>query len=447
MAEEGLRFMNFYSSSSLCSPSRSSLLTGRYQSRTGIWPGVLPCGGLGGLPLNETTIAAQLKKVGYSTGMVGKWHLGVGLHEEYLPIKHGFDHYVGLPYSHDMCPFTICFYPNESCYGEGVPETTPCPLYEDETIVQQPADFLKLSETYSTAATGFIHEMAGKEQPFFLYMAFQHTHRPQFAGKMFTDSSIRGPFGDALNELDWQVGRIFDAINETGVSKNTFVFFTADNGPSLAREYRAGNAGPLRCGKATTYEGGMREPAIAWWPGRIKPGKTSELAATVDLFPTISKLADIPIPSDRIIDGVDMSQILFEDKMSNRESYIYYPAFPDPDVGIYAIRYREYKAHYYTKGGDYPNFYPDDMCKGSAKETRHDPPLLFNLNEDPGELNPLNVKESPYKEIVQTIDEIKAKFEATVVWGESEMNKGVTNAAKPCAKPGCTPFPQCCATS
>ncbi|XP_065912199.1 arylsulfatase A-like isoform X2 [Dysidea avara] len=447
MAEGGLKFMNFYSSAPLCSPSRASLLTGRYQSRTGIWPGVLMCGGLGGLPLNETTIAAQLKKAGYGTGMVGKWHLGVGLNEQYLPTKHGFDQYTGLPYSHDMCPYTICFYPDQACDGHGVAGATPCPLYKDEKIVQQPANFLTLAETYSTAATGFIHEMAGKKQPFFLYMAFQHTHHPQFASKMFTNSTIRGPFGDSLAELDWQVGQIFDAINETGISQNTFVFFTSDNGPALAHLSRGGNGGLLRCGKATTYEGGMREPAIAWWPGKIKPGRTFEMAATVDLFPTISRLVDIPIPTDRIIDGVDMSPILFEDKESNRESYIYYPSNPSPNIGIFAVRHKEYKAHYYTKGGVYPHDGPDVMCRPSTKETKHDPPLLFNLDYDPGELNPLNTKESPYKEILQTINEIKAKFESTVVWTESEMNKGASNAAKPCAKPGCTPFPKCCSTT
>ncbi|XP_065912196.1 arylsulfatase A-like [Dysidea avara] len=448
MAKEGLRFMNFYSSNPVCSPSRSSLMTGRYPSRTGIYPGVFNCGSVGGLPLNETTVAAQLKKAGYGTAIVGKWHLGVGENQQYLPTKHGFDHYTGIPYSHDMCPYYVCFYPNQSCFDHGRQGDTPCPVFQDEKIMQQPADFLTLSETYSTAATSFIHQMADKKQPFFLYMAFQHTHHPQFASKMFTNSSIRGMFGDALNELDWQVGQIFDAINEAGVSQNTFVFFTSDNGPSLVREVRGGNAGPLRCGKGTTYEGGMREPAIAWWPGKIKPGKTLELAATVDLFPTFLKLADVPIPTDRVIDGVDMSPILFENEMSQREYYIYYPSGASPEKGVYAIRHKEYKAHYYTSGtGLYSAHYPDAACKASAGTVKHDPPLLFNLNYDPGELNPLNTTESPYNEIVKTINKIKEKFEATVVWAESEIRKGDNNTAKPCAKPGCTPFPHCCTTT
>ncbi|XP_065912186.1 arylsulfatase A-like [Dysidea avara] len=448
MAAEGLKFMNFYSTSPICSPSRASLLTGRYQVRTGMYPGALECGSIGGLPWNETTIAAQLKQAGYGTAIVGKWHLGVGREQQYLPTNYGFDYFLGLPYSHDMCPCYVCFYPQEACYDDCRPESTPCPLYENDKIIQQPADFLKLSETYSSAATGFIHQMAAKKKPFFLYMAFQHTHHPQFSSKMFTNSSIRGTFGDSLNEMDWQVGKIFDAIHGAGIAKNTFVFFTSDNGPSLFRGVRGGSAGPFRCGKGTTYEGGVRMPAIAWWPGRIAPGVTSELTATLDLFPTISNLVNIAVPTDRVIDGIDMSTVLFANTEGGRESLMYYPPNPTPSQGVFAIRYKEYKAHYYTAGtGLYPKYYPDPACNYTKNATHYDPPLLFNLNQDPGELNPLNTSGFPYKEIVDTINQIKIKFEAAVTWAEPEISKGVSNDSKPCAKPGCTPFPQCCTTN
>lgn len=448
MAQEGLRFMNFYSTCPVCSPSRSSLLTGRYQVRTGVYAGVFSCGSIGGMLLNETTIAAQLKTAGYATAILGKWHLGVGLDQQYLPTKFGFDHYLGIPYSHDMCPCYTCFYPNQSCFDMCREGDTPCPLFENDTIIQQPADFLTLSQRYSTAATSYIHQMADHKTPFFLYMAFQHTHHPQFASKMFTNSSIRGMFGDALNELDWEVGQIFNAINEAGIEDNTFVFFTADNGPSLVREVRGGNAGLLRCGKGSTFEGGMRVPGIAWWPGKITPGKTLEMAATIDLFPTILKITNIPLPDDRIIDGVDMSSILFDNEPSLRDYFIHYPAVAKPTNGIFAIRHKEYKAHYFTEGtGLYPEFYPDEMCRPSTKLTQHNPPLLYNLNHDPGELNPLNATLSPYKEIVEEINKIKANFESTVVWAISEIGKGKSNAAKPCAQPGCNNFPRCCTTT
>ena len=262
MANEGMVLTQFYSASPLCSPSRAALLTGRYQTRSGIWPYVFNCGSVGGLPLNETTTAELLKPKGYKTAIVGKWHLGVGKDGMYLPTHQGFDTYFGIPYSHDMCPCKICFYPNASCASSCVDQFTSCPLYKDTDIIEQPVDLTTLAEKYSEAATDFIKENAGKN-PFFLYMAFQHTHKPQFSGKRFTNSSIRGIFGDALSELDWQVGEIIDAIKTTGISENTFVFFTSDNGSSLHMGPHGGNVGLLRCGKGTTWEGGQREPAIA----------------------------------------------------------------------------------------------------------------------------------------------------------------------------------------
>jgi arylsulfatase A len=269
---------------------------------------------IGGLPLDEVTIAEVLQSAGYRSAIVGKWHLGVGENNMYLPTNQGFDYYMGIPYSHDFCPCFTCFYPSIACYDTCRLEDTPCPLFENTTIIQQPADLLTITQTYINASTSFIHTTAAKDVPFFLYMAFQHTHHPQFAGKKFTNTSTRLKFGDALNELDWGVGQIFSALSEAGVSDNTFVFFTSDNGPSLYREVRGGNAGPLRCGKGTTWEGGVRMPAIAWWPSKISPGRTQEMAATVDLLPTFAAVAGATPPSGVVLDGIDMAPILFRNQ-------------------------------------------------------------------------------------------------------------------------------------
>ncbi|XP_065827633.1 arylsulfatase A-like [Oscarella lobularis] len=441
MAKEGLLFTQFYSASSVCSPSRAALITGRYQTRSGIWPGVFVAASTGGLPHNETTVAEILKKEGYATAIVGKWHLGVGANNTYLPTNHGFDYYMGIPYSHDMCPCLICFYPDQPCFDKCRTHDTPCPLFENSKIVKQPADFTTLTATYTNAATGFINQNAEAKKPFFLYMPYQHTHHPQFASKAFRNSSIRGTFGDSLSEMDSSIGEIFQAIKSAGVENNTFVFFTADNGPSLIRQVRGGNQGLLKCGKGTTYEGGMREPAIAWMPGKIKPGRTNELGATVDVFVTITKLAGGQVPTDRPIDGVDMSPILFEGGQSNRNFYYYYPMLPNPSTGVFATRLKQYKAHFYTKGGlAGPPYYDEDCWEGTL-EKKHDPPLLFDIMQDPSEKYPLSGEK--YAAILETIVKMTEKFNSEMIWGNSEIH-GSNSSAMPCCRPSCSPFPSCC---
>jgi arylsulfatase A len=161
MAKEGLTFTQFYSASPVCSPSRAALLTGRYQSRSGIWPGVFGAASTGGLPHDEITSAEVLKEAGYATAIVGKWHLGVGQNQTYLPTNHGFDYYLGIPYSHDMCPCLVCFYPDQPCFDKCRTGDTPCPLFENTRIIKQPADFTTLTANYTNAATSFIQKNAG----------------------------------------------------------------------------------------------------------------------------------------------------------------------------------------------------------------------------------------------------------------------------------------------
>ncbi|XP_064397200.1 arylsulfatase A-like [Halichondria panicea] len=295
LAEQGLVFTQFYTTSPICSPSRAALLTGRYQTRSGIYPGVFEPNDLGGLPHNETTIAEGLKEIGYTTGMIGKWHLGVGADGEYLPDHHGFDYYMGIPYTHDACPCYVCFYPKQWCSTSCSPEYVPCPVYEckdgKQEIVQQPADLTTLSANLAMAAANFVDKQAGSGKPFFLYYAFQHMHAPQFSGQKFRNSSKRGNYGDSLREVNWAVSQVLQALSNTGVSDNTVIFLTADNGPDLSQGDNGGSAGPLRCGKASTWEGGMRVPSIAWWPNKIRHGRTHQLASTLDLLPTIFSMA------------------------------------------------------------------------------------------------------------------------------------------------------------
>jgi arylsulfatase A len=341
-----------------------------------------------------------------------------------------------------MCPCLVCFYPDQPCFDKCRTGDTPCPLFENTRIIKQPADFTTLTANYTNAATSFIQKNAAAKTPFYLYLAYQHTHHPQFASKQFRNSSIRGTFGDSLSELDWSVGQIFETLQTSGVAGNTFVFFTADNGPSLTRQVRGGNQGLLKCGKATTYEGGMREPAIAWMPGKVIQGKTMELAATVDIFVTIIKLGEGRVPTDRPIDGVDMSPILFEEtRKSNRDVYFYYPTDPSPEDGVFATRYQQYKAHFFTKGGLAGKPYRDEDCWGSTPKTKHDPPLLFDLLSDPSERFPLSGKE--YDLVIQQITNMTMKFNENMIWHDSEIH-GSNSSAMPCCRPGCSPFPSCC---
>lgn len=209
---------------------RASLLTGRQPPRSGMYPGVLYPQSSGGLPLDEITIAEILKPLNYKTGIVGKWHLGVGKNNTFMPTNQGFDYYYGIPYTHDMCPCVTCFYPNESCYYNCNTKVVSCPLFENNKIVQQPTDFVTLADDLVVKAKSFITESVSNQQPFFLYYAFHHTHNPQFAGKNFRNRTIRGSFGDSLAEMDWNIGEIINQLNESGIENNTLVFFTSDNG-------------------------------------------------------------------------------------------------------------------------------------------------------------------------------------------------------------------------
>jgi arylsulfatase A-like enzyme len=371
MAREGMRFTDFYVAACVCTPSRAALLTGRLPIRTGMAGNekrrVISANSTGGLPREEITIAKALKNKGYATACVGKWHLGHS--PEYLPTAHGFDSYLGLRMSNDMEP------------APGIPKNASASLNQDpkwwnsalvrnDKIIEQPTDLSTLTKRYTEEALRFIQE--NKKKPFFLYFAHTYPHVPLFASQKFKNTSPRGLYGDVVEELDWSVGQVLDTLRREKV--NAFVFFTSDNGPWLNKGLAGGSAGILFEGKGSTWEGGMREPGIAWWPGKISAGVTThELACSMDLYNTCLGLGGAEVPKDRIIDGVDLSPVLFNGGHSLRNTMIYYRGDE-----LFAIRKGAFKVHFQTA--------PGYASPGAPmKFEPHDPPLLFNLEQDPGE--------------------------------------------------------------
>jgi arylsulfatase A len=371
MAAEGMRFTDFYSAAEVCTPSRAALLTGRYPVRSGMAHSqyrVLRNRSTGHIPDSEITLPEALKARGYTTGMVGKWHLGVwSINPAGHPLRHGFDFFFGLPHSNDMDPTPLA--PKGA---PGRPDQDPAwwnaPLYRDMELVSQPADQTQLTRRYTQEARRFIREH--KQQPFFLYFAHTFPHVPLFASDAFRGASRRGLYGDVVQELDWSVGQILDTLRREGLARKTLVIFSSDNGPWLIMNQQGGSAGLLRDGKGSTWEGGMRVPGLAWWPGKVKAGVVNtNLACLMDVFPTALKLAGAPLPADRIIDGVDLSGVLLEGAGSLRRPFFYYRG-----TQLFAVRKDQWKLHLFTQKG-----------YGQPKPDAHEPPLLFDLNADPGE--------------------------------------------------------------
>lgn len=376
MAMEGQKWTNFYVGASVCTPSRAALLTGRLPVRNGMMSAtarVFFPDSHRGLPDSEITIAEQLKKAGYATACVGKWHLG---HKEtYLPTNHGFDSYYGIPYSNDMDNLAlknIKTYNDYWDFWRVAPErkdinTFDVPLIKDTEVIERPANQHTITKRYTEETIKHIKK--NKAEPFFVYLAYNLPHVPLFASEEFEGKSKRGIYGDVVEEIDWSAGEIMKTLKAEGLAENTIVIFTSDNGGWLPMDLEGGSNGLLKDGKGGTWEGGMREPGIFWSPGNIKPAIITELGTTMDLFPTFSKLAGLEMPKDRIMDGVDLSPVLFEEKASPRNEVFYYR-----ESELYAVRLGDYKAHFITKGSYGP----------PAKEVL-DQPLLFNVNEDPSE--------------------------------------------------------------
>ncbi|MEX0938622.1 MAG: sulfatase [Pirellulales bacterium] len=368
MAREGMKLTQFYSAASVCTPSRAALLTGRLPIRSGMCSDrrrVLFPDSKGGLPAEEITLAEALKVQGYATACVGKWHLG---HlPQFLPTSSGFDSYFGIPYSNDMD--RVGDAPGgRAAFNDSRSQYWNVPLMRDTQVVERPADQTTITRRYTEAAVEFIGKH--QQEPFFLYFAHTMPHVPLFASEDFAGSSRRGLFGDVIEEIDWSVGQVLDALRESGLDRRTLVIFTSDNGPWLTFHEQGGSAGLLRDGKGSTWEGGMREPTIAWWPGRIAAGSVAaELASTLDIFATAHKLAGAELPDDRTLDSYDMSPILFDDGKGAREEMFYYRG-----TRLMAVRLGPWKAHFITQ-----------PAYGGGGQQEHDPPLLFHLDHDPSE--------------------------------------------------------------
>ena len=390
MAAEGMKLTDFYSANPVCSPSRAALMTGCYPTRVTV-PRVLFPDDKCGLGLKEITIAKLLKDQGYATACFGKWHLG---HlPELLPTRRGFDHYLGIPYSNDMTIDPLAPLAEGAALHEGLtPETVKAvkprggvvPLYRDDKLVEYPVDQDTLTGLYTKEAIKFITE--NKEKPFFLYLPHTMMHVPLAASRAFREKSPRGLYGDAVQEVDWSVGQILETLRKNGLSENTFVLFTSDNGPWLIKGKDGGEAGPLRDGKGTTYEGGMREPTLAWWPGTIPAGSVcGEVAGTIDMLPTLATLAGTKPPQDRVIDGHDITPLLRGVKGAKSEKdktgYYYYNG-----TTLQAVRLGKWK-----------------LRKAGANPTE-----LYDLSADIGERN--NVAEQN-PDVVQRLAAMMEQFD------------------------------------
>ncbi len=393
MAQEGQKWTSFYVAAPICTPSRAALMTGRLPIRSGMCSngrGVLYPASGGGLPQSELTIAEAIKSRGYATACIGKWHLG---HlPQFLPTQNGFDYYYGLPYSNDMAR-TQSSPKGRVAFEQPKSEYWNVPLMRNTEIIERPADQTALTRRYTEEAVKFIKDH--RASPFFLYLAHSMPHVPLFTSKQFAGKSLRGLYGDVIEELDWSVGQVLSALRESGLDKNTLVIFTSDNGPWLAFRELGGSAGLLRGGKGGTFEGGMRVPAIIWWPGTIKPGVITDLGATMDILPTFLSLAGAPLPTDRLLDGFDLSPVMKDESRSPRDTVFYYRG-----TELYAVRKGRFKAHFTTR-----------VEYAVGDPVPHDPPLLYNLEEDPSEQYDVAKQ---YPQVIADILAIAAQHRSTV---------------------------------
>lgn len=394
MVHEGQKWTNFYVAANVCSPSRGSILTGRLPVRTGIYGverWVLFPDSKGGIPQEEITVAELLKEAGYSTAAIGKWHLG---HlPEYLPMNHGFDYYYGIPYSNDM-DWVGGNIPYQDYFIDPDYENFNVPLMRNEKIIERPANQHTITKRYTEEAVRYIHE--NKEEPFFIHFAHNFPHVPLFASSDFEGKSARGLYGDVVEEIDWSVGEIINAVIENNLENNTYIIFTSDNGPWLTFGEQGGSSGLLYGGKGTSYEGGMRVPT-AVWGGNIKPAIIDKIGSTLDILPTFCQLANVELPSDRIYDGYDLSGIWENREVNPRREMFYYHTDQ-----LFAVRRGDYKM-YLMKNN--PEGYPERLSE-------LDEPMLYNLVKDPSERFDVSDKHPKViQEIRDLIDQHNSEME------------------------------------
>ncbi|WP_139956939.1 sulfatase family protein [Flavicella sediminum] len=378
MANNGMRYTDFYVGASVCSPSRAALLTGNYPIKSNMHKGVLFPFSKGGLLPSELTITEVLKSNGYKTACIGKWHLG---HEtsEYMPNNQGFDYYYGIPYSNDMDARN---YPNQNY------KAPPLPMYKNTEIVDEGMDQRFFTKRFTKESVEFITK--NSDQPFFLYLAHPMPHTPVHVSPDFMHSSKYGRYGDAIQELDWSVGEIIKTVEAQGITNNTLILFTSDNGPDQGfwMGTNHGKATPLKGSKGTTWEGGMRVPLIATWPGKIPANTTNEeLVTAMDIFPTVVNITQSKFSEVKNIDGRDVSNLLFNmSSFKNKDAVFFYYA---TNGKIEAVRKGNWKLHIAkTKGWD--------QTQGKFQI------CLFDLSTDFGEIKDLS------KDFPKKVSELKA---------------------------------------
>lgn len=397
MASKGTLLTHFYSAAALCSPSRAALLTGTYPFRNDMATGstfpVLLAADSKGLHPEEITMAEVLREAGYTTGIIGKWHLGD--QPEFLPTNQGFDEFFGLPYSHDIHPY----HPRQAYFN-----FPPLPLLEGDSIIEIDPDAKRLTQRFTERAENFIRK--NKDRPFFLYLPHILPHHPIQVSERFMNSahdSIKravsrekntvdytargGLYPQAISEIDNSVHTILTLLDSLQIARNTLVIFTSDNGPDGAYGgIPLGSAGPFRGRKGSTLEGGFRMPAIAYWPGKIPAGQVNtELMTTMDFLPTFAKLGGAELPADRVIDGKDIMPVLLGDLSSPHHAFFYFKenALEGIRVGKLKLRFK----------------------KGTPAE-------LYDLSEDPGEkINLIN----RFPDVVKELTSITNSFSKEII--------------------------------
>jgi arylsulfatase A-like enzyme len=382
LAADGAKFEQFYVPHAVCSASRAALLTGTYANRIGIH-GALDHTAKHGLNPEETTIAEMLKTKGYATGMVGKWHLGH--HPEFLPTRQGFDSFFGLPYSNDMWPN----HPESKNYYP------PLPLIQDEKTLAYLEDQTELTTWYTYKSLEFIEQ--NKEQAFFLYLAHSMPHVPLFVSDKFKGKSLQGRYGDVMMEIDWSVGEIRKKLRELGLEENTLIIFTSDNGPWLSYGGHAGLQGGLKEGKGTSWDGGIRVPALIAWPGKIPAGTTiKQPAMSIDVLPTLAEVTGAHLPK-LPIDGSSIWNLL-QGKSNQEKPYFAYYNQNELQAVIYG-RWKLVFPHVYRTIPAEAELRNDGL---PVKYThiRLEKEQLFDLSTDPGESKDLH---ADFPEVVRML--------------------------------------------
>ena len=373
LAREGQRWTSFYASSPLCNPSRVALVTGRMPIRIhgngkNAWAN---------MPDMEVTIAEMLKGLGYSTAYVGKWGLtGQFNYQGSHPNHQGFDHFFGLVGSNDA-PLREGF---ERTY-ENIKNATsagfPISLYRQEEAIETPAYQPTLTKRYTEESVRWIR--AHSDGPFFLFLGHSMPHVPIFRSPEFEGHSNAGLYGDVIEEIDWSVGQLVEALEETGTARNTLFWFSSDNGPWLTYFDLGGSPGHLRDGKITSWEGGFRVPGIFWWPGTIEPDVVDGIGVNVDLMATVATLTGASLPDDRLSDSVDLSAVLLQGEPSPRTEWFYY----GQPGNLWAARVGNHKLVF--ESWESLGTEKQIGWRGYANHLKHDPPLLFDLTTDASE--------------------------------------------------------------